>query len=174
MNVRSDNVWDAVNDFVAARQQAAMQAVMARLTGKSNELLSYEEVARKLKLSQGAETGRHDIPLDAIVGSVGRYSDFSRSFLPLQDSDRTRWVGVKTAMDSLTGVPPIDVYKVGEVYFVRDGNHRVSVAHALKWSFIDAEVVRVRTDAALDPRMSLKDIAAAARRVPAVAQQPAA
>src|SRR5512137_2816390 len=122
------NLQSALNDFNEARLQASLQEALARLTGRSNELLSYDEVAQKLKLNVRSERGVFDIPLDAIVGSVGRYSDFTRSFLPLKTSsqERVRWARVKASMDdpSGSGWPPIDVYKVGQVYFVLDGNHR--------------------------------------------------
>jgi len=149
---------EAINDFMAARQQAALQSVMAQLTGRSNELLSYEEVAQKLKLTPGAELGRHDIPLEAIVGSVGRYTDFSRTFLPLRDFDQARWAEVKTAMESMEGVPPIDVYKVGDVYFVRDGNHRVSVARRSGAKVIEANVIEVPTKVPLTPDVEPDDL----------------
>ena len=158
MTERSIGFQQAVYDFRNARQRAAMQSVMAQLRGKSNELLSYQEVAQKLKLAQGAEVGRRDIPLDAIVGSVGRYTDFSRTFLPLHDYDQVRWAEVKTAMESLEGVPPIDVYKVGEVYFVRDGNHRVSVARRLGASSIEANVIEVPTKVPLTPDVEPDDL----------------
>jgi len=149
---------EAISDFVAARQQAALQSVMAQVTGKSSELLSFAEVAQKLKLTPGAELGRRDIPLDAIVGSVGRYTDFSRTFLPLHDYDKVRWAEVKTAVESQEGVPPIDVYKVGEVYFVRDGNHRVSVARRLGATSIEANVIEVPTKVALTPEVEPGDL----------------
>ena len=130
MNSNEPNYRSALVDFNQARMLASMQEVLARLTGKSNELLSYEEVAQKLKLNIRAEGGVHDIPLNSIVGSVGRYTDFNRSFLPLQgnDQERERWARVKAAIDDPSGAgwPAIDVYKVGEVYFVLDGNHRVT------------------------------------------------
>jgi len=126
------NYHNALQDFNDARLKASMQEVLARLTGKSNELLSYEDVAEKLKLNVRSERGVHEIPLKAIVGSVGRYTDFNRSFLPLKNNDQERWARVKAVLDDLTsmGLPPIDVYQVGEVYFVLDGNHRVSVGAA--------------------------------------------
>ena len=70
------------------------------------------------------------IPIASIIGSVGRYRDFDRAFLPLDGADRERWKRLDVAFNELRDLPPIDVYKIGEVYFVRDGNHRVSVAKA--------------------------------------------
>ncbi|MFL7790612.1 MAG: universal stress protein, partial [Anaerolineae bacterium] len=81
----------AVKDFRRARRQAQLERVMSRLTGASTELLNYEDVRQKLKGSRTTSRGLRDIPIDAIVGSVGRYTDFTRSFLPRQDEDQTRW-----------------------------------------------------------------------------------
>jgi len=80
----------AIQDFQAARQKAGIQEVLARVTGKSTQLLSYEDVAEKLKLRARTERGIQHIPLNAIVGSVGRYTDFTRTFLPRNDGDRER------------------------------------------------------------------------------------
>ena len=104
-----------------------MQEVLARLRGKSNELFSYDDVAKKLKLQARSDRGIHEIPIEAIVGSVGRYTDFTRTFLPRRANDQERWARVKAIMldPTGTGMDPIEVYKVGEVYFVLDGNHRV-------------------------------------------------
>src|SRR5690606_19078844 len=91
-----------------------------------------------------------DVPLDAIVGSVGRYQDFTREFLPLVNEDRHRWVGVKLAMTGLSGVPPVELYRIGSAYFVKDGNHRVSVARQLGAKTIHAYVTPVRTRVPID------------------------
>ena len=81
----------AVRDFRRARRSAALERILARLTGKSADLLSFEDVRRKLKTRSSGSRRLQEIPLDAIVGSVGRYSDFTRSFLPRQASDEGRW-----------------------------------------------------------------------------------
>jgi len=137
-----------------------MQEVLARLTGKSNELLSYEEVAKKLKLNVRTERGVHEIPVKAIVGSVGRYTEFTRSFLPRKNKDQERWARVKTVIDDPwgAGLPPIEVYKVGEVYFVLDGNHRVSVARQEGFEFIEAHIIEVRTDIPVTPDLQPDDL----------------
>jgi hypothetical protein len=142
------NFLSALHDFNNARRKASIQVILARLAGKSSELLSYEEVAEKLKLNVRTERGVHDIPLKSIVGSVGRYNEFSRSFMPLKSGDQVRWARVKTMVDDPAGagLPPIDVYKVGEVYFVLDGNHRVSIAREEGFEFIEARVIEVKTD----------------------------
>jgi len=154
------NYRDALQDFNDARRKAAMQEVLARLTGKSNELLSYEEVAKKLKLNVRTERGVHEIPVKAIVGSVGRYTEFTRSFLPRKNKDQERWARVKTVIDDPwgAGLPPIEVYKVGEVYFVLDGNHRVSVARQEGFEFIEAHIIEVRTDIPVTPDLQPDDL----------------
>ncbi|HXF85843.1 MAG TPA: universal stress protein [Anaerolineales bacterium] len=148
----------AIHDFESARQRALIQEILARLTGKSTQLLSYEEVAEKLKLRARSERGIQNIPLDAIVGSVGRYSDFTRTFLPRREKDRERWARVKAAMEEGAGLPPIEVYKVGEVYFVIDGNHRVSVARQAGAKTIEARVIEVKTDIPLTPDIQPDDL----------------
>ena len=134
----------ALDDFKQARRRAALQQVLARLTGKSTELLAYEDVRKKLRGTNTVPRGLQEIPVDAIVGSVGRYQDFTRTFLPRQQSDEQRWARVKAAATTI-GLPPIEVYQVGDAYFVIDGHHRVSVARQLGTPTIPAYVTEVRT-----------------------------
>jgi hypothetical protein len=148
----------AIHDFQSARQRAAVQEILARFTGKSNQLLSYEEVAEKLRLRARIERGLQQIPLDAIVGSVGRNTEFTRTFLPRRAGDQERWANVKAAMESGENMPPIEVYKVGEVYFVVDGNHRVSVARQEKFTTIEARVIEFKTDIHLTPDIQPDDL----------------
>jgi nucleotide-binding universal stress UspA family protein len=148
----------AVLDFRRARRQAGRERRRARLRGESAELLSYEQVRQMLKGKTGASVGLKEIPLDAIVGSVGRYTDFTRSFLPLQDSDESRWARVEVANLSLDGLPPIEVYQVGEAYFVRDGNHRVSVARQHGATHIEAYVTQIDTRVPLSPGVQPDDL----------------
>lgn len=148
----------AVQDFRRARRRASTEQIMARLTGKSADLLSYEDVRRKLKAKGATVRGLKDIPLDAIVGSVGRYADFTRSFLPRQDSDQERWARVKVKVTDLGGLPPIEVYQIGDAYFVRDGNHRVSVARQVDATHIQAYVTEVRTKVPLSPDTQPDDL----------------
>ncbi|MCP4423830.1 MAG: universal stress protein [Chloroflexi bacterium] len=140
----------ALRDFHRARQQAAMRQLMTRLSGKSADLLAYEVVAREMHVLGTKERGVQEIPLDKIVGSVGRYKDFTRDFLPKQDSDAERWARVRAAVTDMRGLPPIEVYQVGEIYFVKDGNHRVSVARQLRTDTISAFVTEVETRVPLE------------------------
>ena len=160
MTVNKANYQTAINDFYEARLKASLQEVFARLTGKSNELLSYDEVANKLKLQARSDRGIHEIPIDAIVGSVGRYTDFTRTFLPRHANDQERWARVKTLMldPTGTGMDPIDVYKVGEVYFVLDGNHRVSIARQEGFKFIEAHIIEIQTEIPITPDLDPDDL----------------
>lgn len=150
---RNPNYHMAVHDFQSAHLRAKLQGVLARITGKSNELLSYEDVADKLKLQGRSDRGVQSIPVDAIIGSVGRYTDFTRTFLPRRADDRQRWANVKAVtLDPLgAGLDPIEVYKVSDVYFVLDGNHRVSIARQEGWKIIQAHVIEIQTDVPLTP-----------------------
>jgi hypothetical protein len=142
--------------FHDERLRALWQDILARVTGRSNDLLPFEAVNHAMKAFEQIERPRvQAIPLDRIVGSVGRYKEFNRDFRPRSNDTRDRWVGVKLAMESQGGVPPIEVYCIGKVYFIVDGNHRVSVARANGYKLIDAYVTEIRVDADLRPGDSL-------------------
>lgn len=145
------NVFQAMDDFRQARQQAVLEQLFARLRGRSDELLSYEEVRQKLRGLEGSSRELREIPVDAIIGSVGRYKDFTRTFLPKEDVSSARWAKVMAAADSLEGLPPIEVYQIGQAYFVLDGNHRVSVARRLGMSHIQAYVREIKTRVPFSP-----------------------
>ncbi len=148
----------AIRDFQEARRRAALQEVMARLTRRSIDLLPFEEVRRRLQAESSSVKGLQEIPLDSIVGSVGRYSDFTRTFLPRQEADRDRWARVKAAVSGMRGLPPISVYQIGEAYFVGDGHHRVSVARQLGARTIEAYVTEIQTLVPLSPDDEPEDV----------------
>lgn len=148
----------AINDFNTAHRKASLKSALAQLTGEQIDLLSYDEVLKHLRLKGRVERGRQEIPLDKIIGSVGRYTDFTRDFLPKKASDSQRWVSVRMATESLKGVPPIEVYKVGEYYFVLDGNHRVSVARHNGQTHIEAYVTEVVTRVPLTGEVDLDNL----------------
>ena len=141
----------AIQDFRRARRRASLERLMSFLKGQSNELLSYEEVRQKLKVTGTSGRKLKEIPLQAIVGSVGRYKDFTRSFLPIRDSDQHRWATVQSLVKGLQGLPPIEAYQIGDVYFVSDGNHRVSVARQIGAKYIEAYVTEIQTRVQLSP-----------------------
>ncbi len=148
----------AIDDFRNARRRAALEEIVARLTGKSVDLLSFDEVSEKLKAKGTGPRVLKEIPLDAIVGSVGRYYDFTRSFLPLYDNDRDRWARIEMAATRPAGLPPIEVYQIDQAYFVLDGNHRVSVARQLGATHIQAFVTEVQTKVPLTPDTRADDL----------------
>lgn len=160
MSFNKVNYLSAVQDFQEAHLKASLQEVLARLTGRSNELLSYDEVAQKLKLRARTDRGIQEIPVEAIVGSVGRYNDFTRTFLPRRQDDQDRWARVKAAMEDTVGagMSPIEVYKVGKAYFVLDGNHRVSIARQERYKTIEAHVIELRTDIPVTPDLQPDDL----------------
>jgi hypothetical protein len=135
-----------------------IQELLAALTHAPIDLLSYKEVQEKLHLQGGTYQGLQDIPLDRIVGSVGRYREFSRTFLPRTHADWQRWARVKVLMEGMTGLPPIEVFQVGEIYFVKDGNHRVSVARDMGAKNIHAHVTEVKSPVPLDANTTLEDL----------------
>jgi nucleotide-binding universal stress UspA family protein len=150
----------ALQDFRRARSKARLQHLWAAVTGESLDLLRYDEITRKMHALGLSSKGIQEIPIDAIVGSVNRYQDFDRNFLPLRDDDEERWANVKAAMTSpgSMGLPPIRVYKIGEVYFVLDGNHRVSIAKQMEIETIEAYVTEIKTRVPLSPDDSPEDI----------------
>jgi hypothetical protein len=136
----------AIQEFNRIRFQAAIQSLVARLGGPPQDLLSLNEVRRRLGAQAQRSLGLREIPLNAIVGSLGRHTDFNRQFLPRKDSQASRWARVRMAYDN-KGLPPIEVYKLGDIYFVADGHHRVSVAHQLGARYIEAYVIEIEPKA---------------------------
>ena len=145
-------------DFERARRRAALQDILAALRRRPADLLPFEEVEEKLRLRPRGYRGLEDVPLDRIVGSVGRYQDFNRAFLPRRDTLRDRWQRIDTLVSTGGGLPPVELYKVGDVYFVRDGNHRVSVARQHDAPTIQAYVWEFETPVPLEPDMDVDDL----------------
>jgi uncharacterized ParB-like nuclease family protein len=144
-------------DFDRARKQAFVQDVLSLMRFDPPNLLPFETVRQKLDLGEKTYRVIQTIPLAQIAGSVGRAGDFTRTFLPRTDRMRTRWqkVGQVTAE---RGMPPIQVYQVGQVYFVLDGNHRVSVARQAGRDTIQAHVWEYETRVPLEPDDTLRDV----------------
>ncbi len=156
-------LYDAIQEFRKARWRGALEQVLAGLTGRSADLLSYNEVRDAIGARETAKRTLREVPVSKIVGSVGRYNDFTRGFLPRIEEDEQRWSRVWAQMDTLKGLPPIEVYKIGEVYFVRDGNHRVSVARQLESSTIEAYVTEVAAPVSFSAEDDLEDLIRKAR-----------
>lgn len=159
------NYQSALDDFDKARRRAAIQQLFSRFTGEDTELLSFDDVRQQLRATTTVDRGLQDIPLDKIVGSVGRYKDFTRDFLPKANIDRARWAQVKKAVEDLKGLPPIETYKLGDVYFVIDGNHRVSIARRVGAPTISGYVKEVTSRVSVTPDDDPIDIILKARYV---------
>jgi hypothetical protein len=130
-------------DFERAHRRAVLGGLMARLCRRHNDLLAYHEVRRGLAVVAESYRGVRAVPVDRIVGSTDRCRDFDRAFRPCRAHGAGRWVSVACAHGAGTSLPPIQLYRVGDAYFVRDGHHRVSVARARGQAAIDAEVTEV-------------------------------
>ncbi|HKV31657.1 MAG TPA: hypothetical protein VJT14_11655 [Candidatus Dormibacteraeota bacterium] len=136
-------------DFETARIQAFLRDAGIVIRGDPRPLLSFDEVRRAARLEGQSYRGLKDIPIADIRGSVGRQNDFDASFLAVKPQMRKRWEQLDAAMRRGEAVPPIEVYHLGDVYFVKDGHHRVSVARHLGWKTIPGRVIEVRTRAPL-------------------------
>jgi hypothetical protein len=139
---------DAQHDFLRARRGASMARVAARLRGEPDDvraILPYEEVIAALGFVSEQRAGPAVVALDDIVGTVDRRREFDRRFRPTSGRVRSRWEHIAAAMRRGESMPPVDLLQIGEIYFVRDGHHRVSVARALGRSDIDAVVTEVHT-----------------------------
>jgi hypothetical protein len=139
----------AHEDFDRARWKAFWRKVTTLLTGRSNELLPFDEVRGRLPMKGQHYIGLQQVPIDKIIGSQGRYRDFDRAFLPLQTRTRDRWVNIDKAHYHQVNLPAVDLFKMGEIYFVKDGNHRVSVARERGQEYIDAYVIEIETPVSL-------------------------
>jgi len=153
---------EGMNKFSGARSRAFWQEMINHLRGKPAELLSFEDVKQRLRLREESYKGLQDVPLNQIVGSVGRYREFTRNFLPKRREMQERWSRVYAKATGLTGLPPIELYKIGDTYYVRDGNHRVSVARQLGSATIQAHVTELPTVVNVHPGMSETELQAAA------------
>ena len=144
----------AIQDFDSARGRAFRRNLRTILTGRADRLRSIEPMLRAAGLDGRAFGGVREIPLDKIAGSVApdaKTSDFDPGFLPLNRRQRERWARIYQAMVEGDELPPIDVYKVDDKYYVIDGHHRVSVARNLGRAVLNARVINVKTRAPLGP-----------------------
>lgn len=150
--------FQAQEDFARARRKVFLDSVGAFLTRRPNELLSFETVREQLPIRSQAYRGVRAIPVARIIGSVDRYEDFNRHFLPTQTHTQARWENVDRAALGDISLPPIAVYQIGDAYFVLDGNHRVSVAREKGMVFIDAQIVELQTPLPLTPNTDVREL----------------
>ena len=131
-------------DFTRARRRARLRAVVARIRSEhaSNRLRSFDDVRRELSVANNRlHRGTKVVEVDQIVGSVGRWGEFDRSFLPARASVGHKWKRIDRAFHRAQDLPPVELYKLEEAYFVVDGHHRVSVARYHDVPTVEAAVV---------------------------------
>ena len=148
----------ARSDFDQALRKGFWRSFFSWFNGKDNRLLPFDEVRRLLPYQGQHYLGMRMVPLRQIIGSVGRYQDFDRAFLPRRSELSSRWVRIDMAHLQDVILPPIEVYKIGEAYFVKDGNHRVSVARERGQTEIDAYVIEIDTPVEIDENTNIDDL----------------
>jgi hypothetical protein len=152
---------DAQGDFSRARRARLLADIGRRLRREPDDvglILPFEEVVEALGVTGREDHGLQVVPLDAIVGTVDRAADFDRGFRPTSPRLRSRWERIAAAQRRGESLPPISLYQVGDLYFVRDGHHRVSVAKSLGRHDIDAYVVEVTTRVRLGRDVRVGDL----------------
>ena len=147
--------FQAQEDFSRARNKAWINEMQNIMHPDKKRLLSLNDVKKILKPKNEVYIGLKTIPIKKIVGSEGRYNDFDNHFLPRSNELKQRWVNIDQAHLSVIVLPPIQLYELGGLYFVRDGNHRVSVAKTQGVEFIDAEVISLQSEVQLPPDVRL-------------------
>lgn len=148
----------SASEFDHARMKAFIETMLAMISRRNFDLLSLKDVVEKLRLKHANYLGLQEIPVSQIAGSAGRYKDFTRHFLPRRQRDKERWRQIYTRAVTGKGFPPIEVFKIDQVYFVKDGNHRVSVARALGFETITAYVTELSTPMSLWADIGDKDL----------------
>ena len=152
---------DAQFDFGRARRRRMLSRLANRLRGEPSDfnlILPFEEVVEALGRRSERSLGLQTIDIDSIVGTVDRGREFDRSFRPTSGKLRARWERIAAAQRRGESMPPIDVYRIGELHFVKDGHHRVSVARALGRDKIDAYVTEVTTRVGADRKITLAEL----------------
>ncbi|OQY38138.1 MAG: transcriptional regulator [Spirochaetaceae bacterium 4572_7] len=150
----------AIDDFGKARFREKILSILNLLSPEKQQLLSLYDIKALVKPKNESYKGMKVVAVKDIVGSEGRYRDFNKAFLPRKEHLKNRWVSIDKAHISDVILPPIKLYKIGDVYFVRDGNHRVSVAKMQKVYAIDAEVVELNSEIPLTKGMSRTELEA--------------
>ena len=145
-------------DFSRARFKAFLNRAFAAISGKPTTLLSYDEIKQSLHIGGPIYRGVHTVRVDQIVGSLNRYHEFDRAFLPAENKLAERWQNIDSAFYKDISLPPVVLYKVGQVYFVVDGHHRVSVARQQGQEFIEAEVRECSTKVNITPDLKPEDL----------------
>jgi hypothetical protein len=152
---------DAQNDFSRALRRNYLARLAGRLRrepGDVDVVLPYEEVLDALGFISKRSLGLQVVRIDSIIGSVDRTRDFDRSFRPTSGRVRQRWERIDAAMRRGEPMPPVSLIRLGEIHFVEDGHHRISVARAMGWETIDAFVTEVQTRVGASRTIRLSDL----------------
>ncbi len=160
----NDTRIEATSEFESARFRSLLYNLKSSISGKENKLLSFDEISRGLNLYNQRYLGVRTVDLNDIVGSIDRYKDFDRHFLPKRANLEHRWSSIYSAYKRDINLPLVKLYKVGNIYFVLDGNHRVSVAKRMGVKYIDAEVTEFLTKIPISRDMDPIDIFILAER----------
>jgi len=127
--------------FARALMRGRLRAFMGKMLGQSHRLLSLSDYVEHVSVTARFSEGRRTVRLSAIRGTLSRVDQFDDEFYPLVSATRSRWISVATGMlQDMTTIPPLELIRVGEIYFVDDGHHRVSVALRLGYIYFDADV----------------------------------
>ena len=139
------NRFDAERDFEKILFKSFFIKLLNRFKDSPATLLSLDDIRKRFHLQKESYYGLKAVEIDKIMGSEGRYSEFDHHFLPTSPKTRQKWININSAVRDNINLPPVQLYKVDDVFFVRDGNHRISVAKALGQKFIEAEVTEIET-----------------------------
>ena len=137
---------DVADDFLRARRRQVLAQLAQRLRREPDDInliLPFDDVVAALGLRGEHYLGLQTIKLDSVVGTVDSRRDFDRHFRPTSSRVRERWERLALAQKRGESIPPIDVYRIGDLHFVKDGHHRVSIAIASGQDTIDAYVTEV-------------------------------
>jgi hypothetical protein len=148
----------AGQDFESAHRNAFWKKVLSWFSQRQNDLISFDDFRGQIDMQGEHWIGLREVPIEQIIGSVGRYQDFDRAFLPRRTNTRSRWVSIDEAHIQDISLPPIELYKVGSAYFVKDGNHRVSVAREKGQVFIDAYVIEIDVNVPVTPETNIDEL----------------
>jgi hypothetical protein len=147
-----------------ARRSAFIEETLAVLRQRPAALMSFDQVYERLQLKDVRYLDLQEVPIDRIVGSVGRYQDFTRAFFPRGEHLKRRWENIEQLVEAGQGLPPVELYKVGDVFFVRDGNHRVSVARQRRRHSIEALIWEYDAPVPLQPDSNIDQLLCHAAR----------
>jgi hypothetical protein len=139
---------DVEDDFLRARRRQVLARLGSRLSREPDDvnlILPFDEVVAALGMKGERPLGLQTVRLDSVVGTVDSTRDFDRRFRPTSSRVRERWERLALAQRRGEPMPPIDVYRIGDLHFVKDGHHRVSIALATGQTTIDGYVTEILT-----------------------------